>query len=135
MEDRRYKIGGFLLALAGFLPLGWVVEQIERHGLPSAEQRGWWLLAGMTGGLRWVLAEAIVAEFSTSRNRGRNIGIFEIGENRLVIGEVLRVHVREGILDPKTWLLNPANYHPIGRMQAPHGYCLTRDQFELQRPR
>lgn len=35
------------------------------------------LLAGMTGGLRWVLAEAIVAEFSTSRNRGRNIGIFE----------------------------------------------------------
>lgn len=35
------------------------------------------LLAGMTGGLRWVLAEAIVAEFSTSRNRGRNVGIFE----------------------------------------------------------
>lgn len=65
----------------------------------------------------------------------RNIGIFEIGENRLVIGEVLRVHVRDGILNPKTWLVNPAVYYPIGRMQAPHGYCRTRDQFELQRPR
>lgn len=65
----------------------------------------------------------------------RNIGIFEIGENRLVIGEVLRVHVRDGILDPETWLVNPANYHPIGRMQAPHWYCRTRDQFELRRPR
>ncbi len=65
----------------------------------------------------------------------RNIGIFEIGENRLVIGEVLRVHVRDGVFDPETWLVNPALYQPIGRMQSPHWYCRTRDQFELRRPR
>lgn len=64
----------------------------------------------------------------------RNVGIFEIGENRLVIGEVLRVHVREGILDPTTWLVNAQQYHPIGRMQSPHWYCRTRDQFEMRRP-
>lgn len=64
----------------------------------------------------------------------KNVGIFEIGENRLIIGEVLRVHVREGILNPDTWLVNPAHYQPIGRMQSPHWYCRTSDQFELKRP-
>ena len=36
-----------------------------------------YLLAGMAGGLRWVLAEAIVAEFSPGHQRGRNVGLFE----------------------------------------------------------
>ncbi len=35
------------------------------------------LLAGMASGLRWVLAEAVVAEFSLPAQRGRWIGIFE----------------------------------------------------------
>jgi flavin reductase (DIM6/NTAB) family NADH-FMN oxidoreductase RutF len=60
--------------------------------------------------------------------------ILEIGANRLVIGEVLRVHVREGLFDSETWLLRPGSYHPIGRMQAPHWYCRTLDLFELRRP-
>jgi flavin reductase (DIM6/NTAB) family NADH-FMN oxidoreductase RutF len=59
----------------------------------------------------------------------------EIGENRIIIGEVLRVHVREGIIDPNTWLIHPGTYSPIGRMQAPHWYCHTKDMFEMQRPR
>lgn len=61
--------------------------------------------------------------------------ILEIGANRLIIGEVLRVHVRDGILDPETWLIRPEAYQPIGRMQAPHWYCRTRDQFAMRRPR
>jgi flavin reductase (DIM6/NTAB) family NADH-FMN oxidoreductase RutF len=61
--------------------------------------------------------------------------IQEIGANRLIIGEVLRVHVRDGLFDPETWLINPQAYHPIGRMQAPHWYTRTRDLFELRRPR
>ena len=35
------------------------------------------LLAGMASGLRWVLAESVVAEFSPPAQRGRWIGIFE----------------------------------------------------------
>jgi MFS family permease len=35
------------------------------------------LLGGMASGLRWVLAEAVVAEFSPPRRRGRYVGIFE----------------------------------------------------------
>ncbi len=35
------------------------------------------LAAGMASGLRWVLAEAVVAEFSPPGRRGRYVGIFE----------------------------------------------------------
>lgn len=65
----------------------------------------------------------------------RSWGILEIGDNRLIIGEVLRIHVRDGILDPETWLVNSDAYSPIGRMQSPHWYCRTRDLFEMKRPR
>lgn len=64
----------------------------------------------------------------------RSHSIIEIGDNRLIIGEVLRVHVKEGILDPDTWLVKPNSYHPIGRMQSPHWYCRTTELFELKRP-
>lgn len=65
----------------------------------------------------------------------RSHSIIEIGDNRLIIGEVLRVHVREGLFDPETWLIQPGTYAPIGRMQAPHWYCRTQDVFEMQRPK
>ena len=61
-------------------------------------------------------------------------GIIEIGHNRLIIGEVLRVHVRDGIFDPDTWRIAPAAYRPIGRMQSPNWYCRTADMFEMKRP-
>lgn len=35
------------------------------------------LADGMASGLRWVLAEAVVAEFSSAHRRGRNVGLFE----------------------------------------------------------
>ncbi|WP_334133760.1 MFS transporter, partial [Tepidimonas sp.] len=35
------------------------------------------LLAGMASGLRWVLAEALVAEFAPAHLRGRAVGLFE----------------------------------------------------------
>ncbi|MFN0185229.1 MAG: MFS transporter [Aquabacterium sp.] len=48
------------------------------------------LVAGGAAGLRWVLAEAVVAEFSDAGNRGRNIGLFEtmVGST-FVIGPAL----------------------------------------------
>lgn len=64
----------------------------------------------------------------------RSVGIFEIGENRLIIGEVLTVHVRDGIFEADQWLVKPDAYHPIGRMQSPNWYCRTKDMFEMKRP-
>lgn len=65
----------------------------------------------------------------------RSHSIIEIGDNRLIIGEVLRVHVREGIFNPETWLINKGAYAPVGRMQSPNWYCHTTDQFEMKRPK
>ncbi len=48
------------------------------------------LVEGMAAGLRWVLAEAVVAEFSPPQQRGRNVGLFEtmVGAT-FVLGPVL----------------------------------------------
>jgi flavin reductase (DIM6/NTAB) family NADH-FMN oxidoreductase RutF len=59
----------------------------------------------------------------------------EFGGNRLVIGRVLRVHVRDGIMDPETLLIPPGVYAPVGRMQGPNWYCRTGDVFAMARPR
>lgn len=65
----------------------------------------------------------------------RSHSIIEIGDNRLIIGEVLRVHVRDGIFDMAKWHVKPEHYHPIARMQSPNWYARTRDMFEMKRPR
>jgi flavin reductase (DIM6/NTAB) family NADH-FMN oxidoreductase RutF len=89
--------------------------------------------AGLTAVAATVVRPPRIAE-SPASLECRSWGILEIGDNRLIIGEVLRVHVRDGVMDPATWLVNPDAYHPIGRMQAPHWYCRTREMFELRRP-
>jgi flavin reductase (DIM6/NTAB) family NADH-FMN oxidoreductase RutF len=59
----------------------------------------------------------------------------EIGDNRLVIGLIKRLHAREGLIDPQTLRVNLDRFFPIGRMASPHWYCRTRDRFELIRPK
>jgi len=51
-------------------------------------------------------------------------------ERELVIGEILLIHAREGIVDPKTKRVSEQNYHPIGRLYASR-YCTTRQRFDL----
>lgn len=59
----------------------------------------------------------------------------EIGGNRLVIGLVKRVHVRNDILDPETLHVNLDAYRPVGRMHGPDGYTgTTSDFFTIDRP-
>ena len=64
----------------------------------------------------------------------REWSTLEVGQNRLVIGLIDRVHTREGILDPETLLVNTEIYSPIGRMEVPSGYCRTEDRFQMERP-
>jgi flavin reductase (DIM6/NTAB) family NADH-FMN oxidoreductase RutF len=59
----------------------------------------------------------------------------EMGGNRLIVGLIHHVFVRDGILDPQTLLVNPKVFAPIGRMEVPSGYCRTHDRFEMPRPR
>ena len=60
--------------------------------------------------------------------------IQRIGGNRLVLGLVQRVHVRDELIDGETLRINREQYHAIGRMASPDWYCYTRDAFEMKRP-
>ncbi len=60
--------------------------------------------------------------------------IQQIGENRLILGIVHRVHVRKTFYDAKTQRIRGEKFHPIGRMAVPDSYCRTGDLFELKRP-
>ena len=63
------------LWLAATVPVLTTVGFLSTAALPA-----WFvfnLVGGMASGLRWVLAEAVVAEFAPPGQRGRTIGIFE----------------------------------------------------------
>lgn len=61
-------------------------------------------------------------------------GTLQIGGNRLVIGTVKLIHVRDGILDPEKLHVNRNAYPVIGRMHGPDGYVRTSDYYTIERP-
>lgn len=61
-------------------------------------------------------------------------GTLNIGSNRVVIGLVKRVHVRDELFDAATARVRSELYAPIGRMASPSGYTRTSDRFEMTRP-
>ena len=48
----------------------------------------------------------------------------------LVIGEIVHLHARDGIIDPATLRIAEDRYLPIGRLYG-NRYCTTRDRFDL----
>lgn len=48
----------------------------------------------------------------------------------IVFGEILHLHAREGLIDPKTYRIVDDAYQPVGRLYA-NGYCTTRQRFKL----
>ncbi|MCF7764222.1 MAG: flavin reductase family protein [Verrucomicrobia bacterium] len=61
-------------------------------------------------------------------------GTLHIGDNRVVVGLVKRVHLRDELFDIETGRVRSDQLFLIGRMAAPHWYCRTRDRFEMIRP-
>jgi len=61
-------------------------------------------------------------------------GTLQIGGNRVVIGIVKRLHLREELFNAEKKRINTDKLFLIGRMAAPHWYCRTRDRFEMVRP-
>jgi flavin reductase (DIM6/NTAB) family NADH-FMN oxidoreductase RutF len=51
-------------------------------------------------------------------------------EREMVVGEILLVHARDGIIDPATKRISEELYRPIGRLFA-NRYCSTRERFNL----
>jgi flavin reductase (DIM6/NTAB) family NADH-FMN oxidoreductase RutF len=63
----------------------------------------------------------------------RTFTVMRIGRTReLVIGEILHIHLRDGIVDPATLRVELDRYRPIGRLFGDL-YCRIRDVFTLPR--
>ncbi len=62
-------------------------------------------------------------------------GTLQIGGNRVVIGLIKRVHLRDALFDPEKKRIRSEQLRLVGRMASPHWYCRTRDQFEMVRPK
>lgn len=62
-------------------------------------------------------------------------GTLQIGGNRVVIGVVKRVHLRDEFFDAEKQRVRSDQLFLIGRMASPDWYCRTRDRFEMKRPK
>ena len=71
------------------------------------------------------IAEA-AASFECRLERRINFG----PEREMVVGEILIVHARAGIIDPATKRVSEELYRPVGRLFADR-YCTTRERFNL----
>jgi flavin reductase (DIM6/NTAB) family NADH-FMN oxidoreductase RutF len=90
-------------------------------------------LAGLTIAASSVVRPPRIAEAPASLEC-TEWGTLQIGDNRLIIGLVKRLHIREDLIDPETLRIRSEHFHVVGRMASPHWYCRTRDRFEMIRP-
>jgi len=61
-------------------------------------------------------------------------GTLQIGGNRVIIGLIKRVHLRDELFDVETKRVRTEKLLTIGRMASPHWYCKTSERFEMIRP-
>ena len=61
-------------------------------------------------------------------------GTLQIGGNRVVIGLIKRLHLRDELFDAEKRRIRTEKLFTIGRMASPHWYCKTTDRFEMIRP-
>ena len=62
-------------------------------------------------------------------------GTLHIGDNRVVIGLIKRIHLRDELYDAEKQRVRSDKLLVIGRMASPNWYCRTRDRFEMIRPK
>jgi flavin reductase (DIM6/NTAB) family NADH-FMN oxidoreductase RutF len=91
-------------------------------------------LAGLTAAPSSVVKPPRIAEAPASLECVE-WGTLQIGDNRLIIGLVKRVHVRDELIDLETMRIRSERFRVIGRMASPNWYCRTMDRFEMVRPK
>ena len=97
------------------------------YGVSELEQ------AGLTAVASSVVGAPRIGEAPASLEC-KEWGTIQIGKNRVIIGIVRRVHVRDSLIDPEKLRIRSEDFHVIGRMASPNWYCRTRDRFEMTRP-
>ncbi len=64
----------------------------------------------------------------------REVQTLLVGQNQILMGELLVVHVRDEFIDAETLRIRTNEMHLIGRLQGGGGgYTRTRDRFEIKR--
>lgn len=63
----------------------------------------------------------------------REFSTTEIGRNRIIIGEVLAMHIKDEYVDVERLYIDTNALYLIGRMGGSGGYTTTRDTFEIPR--
>lgn len=106
-----------MLQTTASLPPG--VDKLERAGLTTRESS--------------VVRPPRIAEAPASLEC-TEYQTLHIGANRLVIGLVKRIHVRELLVDVENSRVRTDRFHAIGRLGGPHWYCKGQDRFELLPP-
>lgn len=86
--------------------------------------------AGLTTGLSTAVRPPRIAE-SPASLECTEYQTLQIGANRLVIGLVKRIHVREELLDSVNWRIRTERFLAVGRLGGSNWYCRTQDRFEL----
>jgi len=58
----------------------------------------------------------------------------EVGPVRdIILGEVVHIHARDGLIDPERKRVSETAYRPVGRLYG-NRYCTTRQRFDLPGP-
>lgn len=109
-------LGEVMVATSATLPHG--ESELKMHALPTK--------AGEKVAAPRILDAPVALECTEHST-------LEIGTNRLVIGVVHLVHVRDGLMDEHGYL-REGSYAPLARMASPDWYARTSDQFEIPRP-
>jgi flavin reductase (DIM6/NTAB) family NADH-FMN oxidoreductase RutF len=78
------------------------------------------------------VAPGRIAEAPVSMECRRYVTLQPGPERYIVLGEVVMLHVRDGIVDPERLRIYRDAYAPIGRLFG-GGYVRTRDRFEMPR--
>jgi len=91
------------------------------------------LRAGLTAAPSSVVKPPRIAE-SPASLECVEWGTLRIGKNRVVIGLIKRLHLRDELFDAEKKRIHTDKLSLIGRMSSPNWYCRTRDRFEMIRP-
>lgn len=63
----------------------------------------------------------------------REVATLEIGRTRIVLGEVLHLHLRDDLVDPVRLRVHADRLHAIGRMHGGGWYTRTNELFQMHR--
>jgi flavin reductase (DIM6/NTAB) family NADH-FMN oxidoreductase RutF len=63
----------------------------------------------------------------------REVQTLEIGRNRVVVGEVLHMHIRDDLIDAEKLYVHTEKLHAVGRMHGAGWYTHTSEIFQIPR--